>query len=427
MRQLRIILALAAGLLRLELRERSNLFWMVALPIAFIAIFGGMMNGTEARKPALTVEDRDGSFLSQRFCGHLKAQDLDLRIETPGADSGSPGSAPASGGTPVSAAATGAAGSAPSSASPRSDTVSTAEVKDRTLIIPRGFADSLASGRRIRLPYRTPSNADARYDLSAEVHVYQAIARLLATLAQIDTVSGDHVLAVSSPEFQSRYQSVASRPDLIHASVRTAGRGQTVPVGFAGSAQSMLVLMLLMNTCMTGAITLTREKQNRILARVATLPVSRAGILAGKILGLLGISLIQAAVVIVLGSLIFHVSWGPDPLALLVLLVCLGLSAAALGFFLGGLIRTPEQAGAVAWIIPLLLGALGGTWWPLELVPHWLQVVGHISPTAWAMDGMHGLISFGRGASAIVAPCLVLLGYALVLIAGGSRLLRVTE
>jgi ABC-2 type transport system permease protein len=165
-----------------------------------------------------------------------------------------------------------------------------------------------------------------------------------------------------------------------------------------------------------------------VLARLATLPISRAGLLAGRIIGLLGLALVQGAIMLIFGRLAFDdVHWGPDPLALLVLLACLGLAAAALGIFLGAVLRTPEQASAIAWIVPLFLGAIGGCWWPLEVTPEWMQAAGHISPAAWAMDGMHGMISFGKGASAIFIPCLILLGYAVVLTAIGSRLLRTSD
>jgi ABC-2 type transport system permease protein len=106
------------------------------------------------------------------------------------------------------------------------------------------------------------------------------------------------------------------------------------------------------------------------------------------------------------------------------LLLCLALTAASIGIFLGGLVRTPEQAGAIAWIVPLFLGAIGGCWWPLEIVPRWMQIFGHVSPAAWAMDALHGMLSFGKGPGVIVVPCLVLLGYAAVFISVGARSLK---
>jgi ABC-type multidrug transport system permease subunit len=53
-----------------------------------------------------------------------------------------------------------------------------------------------------------------------------------------------------------------------------------------------------------------------------------------------------------------------------------------------------------------------------------MQVAGHVSPAAWAMDALHGLISFGKGGEAVIIPSLVLLGYATAFLAVGARKLR---
>ena len=90
-------------------------------------------------------------------------------------------------------------------------------------------------------------------------------------------------------------------------------------------------------------------------------------------------------------------------------------------------VRNPDRISTAAVILTLPLAALGGCWWPLEVVPGWMRNVGHVSPAAWALDGFHSLISYGAGWEAILVPCLVLLGYALVFTLIGARFLRVSE
>jgi ABC-2 type transport system permease protein len=53
--------------------------------------------------------------------------------------------------------------------------------------------------------------------------------------------------------------------------------------------------------------------------------------------------------------------------------------------------------------------ALGGAWWPLEIVPEFMQIIGHISPVAWAMDGFHEIMFFKGGLTDIVVPLAVLM------------------
>jgi ABC-2 type transport system permease protein len=62
--------------------------------------------------------------------------------------------------------------------------------------------------------------------------------------------------------------------------------------------------------------------------------------------------------------------------------------------------------------------------WPTEIVPRAMQVVGHISPHAWAMDAWQELI-YDRADLAGIAPNLAVLGgMALVVGAFAVRQLR---
>jgi ABC-type Na+ efflux pump permease subunit len=386
------LLGIVTGHLLLEWKDRSNLFWMLIMPIAFIGIFGSMFRGDPEGRASfsLAVVDEDDTFLSGRLIETLEAEQFDVEVLAPAS-------------------------------------ADTTPVRVRRVTIPAGFSDNLALGIQVGLELEANPENDSSADITAEVHLYQSIARMLTALAAIDTSAAAGRLDVESTGFQERFREQIAVPDLIEARSTIAERWRQMPRRTGASAQSMLILFLLMNPAISGAVVLTRERQSRVLARLATLPISRAGLLAGKVLGMLALGLIQSLIILVLGTVIFGVDWGNNPIALLLLLICFGLAAAALGIFLGAFLRTPEQASAIGWIIPLFLGAIGGCWWPLEVTPSWMQTLGHISPAAWAMDGMHGLISFGKGAAAIVVPCFVLLGYAAVLTGIGARLLRTSE
>ncbi len=65
-----------------------------------------------------------------------------------------------------------------------------------------------------------------------------------------------------------------------------------------------------------------------------------------------------------------------------------------------------------------VLAALGGCWWPAEIMPLWAQKLSMALPTGWVMDALHRLMSFG-GAPADVLPHLAALGALTVLCAWG--------
>ena len=72
----------------------------------------------------------------------------------------------------------------------------------------------------------------------------------------------------------------------------------------------------------------------------------------------------------------------------------------------------------------ILMAALGGCWWPMEVVPDFAKMIGSVIPTAWAMSALHQLISFGGGLQQITTELLLLAGFAVVSTVLAARFLR---
>ena len=81
------------------------------------------------------------------------------------------------------------------------------------------------------------------------------------------------------------------------------------------------------------------------------------------------------------------------------------------------IVQTDPVTGQV---VPGTLAPLGGAWWPLEIVPNFLRVIGHASPVAWAMDGFHILIFENGTFGDILVPLSVLLVLAVAFFIIGS-------
>lgn len=56
--------------------------------------------------------------------------------------------------------------------------------------------------------------------------------------------------------------------------------------------------------------------------------------------------------------------------------------------------------------------------------PPFMQTVAKFTPTGWAMAGLTDIVARNAGFSAAITPSLVLLGFAIVSLALGARLLR---
>jgi ABC-2 type transport system permease protein len=383
MKRLRQIGLLAANDLRLTVRDRAAFFWMLVLPLGMMWIFGQINRDGGPPKPSLAVEDRDGGWLARAFVGELASDRIALTEIRPGSRLDKP--------------------------------------PTRRLVIPAGFTAQALAGKQQVLHLEKQTGSDQELSLAVEVDLIRAIVRTVGRMAEIGPPPA------ADPQGNAArlaFAELARRPPLVTVAVSTAGKGRPVPSGFAQSVPGILAMTVLMMTVIYGGVFLTLEKKQGMIRRQATLPLSRFDLLAGKLTGRLAIAGLQAILLLVAGRFLFGFSWGSSPLGLALLLASFVFAVAGLSTFLGAVLATPEQASSVGWISSMLLAALGGCWWPSEVMPRWLWKAVHIFPTPWAMDGFHALISFGEGARAVLLPAAALIGFGLLFTLLGSRFLK---
>ena len=70
------------------------------------------------------------------------------------------------------------------------------------------------------------------------------------------------------------------------------------------------------------------------------------------------------------------------------------------------------------------MSALGGCWWPLEIVPDTFKTLAHLVPAGWAMDAFHRLISFGGSTADIITPPAARVGFGILGSIAATKLLR---
>jgi ABC-2 type transport system permease protein len=177
-----------------------------------------------------------------------------------------------------------------------------------------------------------------------------------------------------------------------------AGFGQSVP-----GMGSMFVMF----TVFGALFILIRERKNWTLQRLVMMPVARWQILSGKILMWFVTGMIQFSVVFLIG-LALRVNFGDQPLALVVVMVLFTLCMTALAFAVSTFLKTEQQANSISLLLALTLAPLGGAWWPLDIVPDFMRVIGHVTPVAWTMDAFQMLI-FEQGTLLTILPNLAIL------------------
>ena len=175
---------------------------------------------------------------------------------------------------------------------------------------------------------------------------------------------------------------------------------------------ALLVNVFRFNLLVFGGASVSQERDSGVIRRMAAYPMTRLQLIMGKVYGRFLLGVFQVVLFMLAGRFIFKVQFGNDPLVVFVALLIFCWVAASIGVLIGSLIAGEEKTVGVCVASSLVMGALGGCWWPMEIVSDTMQIVGHITPTAWAMDLMHRLISFGGGAGDVVTEVSVLLGFA---------------
>jgi ABC-2 type transport system permease protein len=115
------------------------------------------------------------------------------------------------------------------------------------------------------------------------------------------------------------------------------------------------------------------------------------------------------------------VNLGRAPWAVILVAGAYVLAITAMALALATLAHTPQQASGIATFAWMVLSLLGGAWWPLALVPAWIQRLGHISPVAWCLDALNELIFYRGGLPDVLRSVGVLLFFAVGFFAFGVK------
>jgi ABC-2 type transport system permease protein len=186
--------------------------------------------------------------------------------------------------------------------------------------------------------------------------------------------------------------------------------------GFAHTSPSMIVQFAMAGLVGAGTV-LLHERKSGALRRLLTTAISRVEILAGHYLAILLMILGQMVILVAFGQILLRVDYMRAPLATLLVMVTTALWTASLGLLIGALARTEDQATLFALIPMFVLAGMGGAWIPLEITGETFQAIGHVLPTAWAIDGFENIVIRGLGIESVLLPAAIMVAYAVVLFA----------
>ncbi|HWA24420.1 MAG TPA: ABC transporter permease [Lacunisphaera sp.] len=135
------------------------------------------------------------------------------------------------------------------------------------------------------------------------------------------------------------------------------------------------------------ATALFYERDHGIFHRLLAGPVSRAQILWSKFIYGICIGVIQLTVLFCGGRLLFGID--VEHHAGLLILTCAFAAAActSFGMLLASITSSQEAASGLATFVILLMCALGGAWFPVSIMPQFIQQFSKLTIVYWAIEG----------------------------------------
>jgi len=200
-------------------------------------------------------------------------------------------------------------------------------------------------------------------------------------------------------------------------------RDENIPMGVEASSPGFAVMFVMMGVCFAG-VAMVQERHNKTLTRLLTTLTKKFFIISGKMLGFFLVGFMQFMILILFGQFVLKVNWGNLPLGVLLLVVSYVLSVTGLGTLLSVVVRTSAQAGAFAVLISMVTSMLGGAWWPIEIVPKFMQTIARFTPQYWAINGFNKIITRGFGISEILPNFYVLLAISAISLLLAIRFFR---
>lgn len=396
-----VIRALVVLRLLRILKDRTGVIWLIGMPMVFSFLMGQLL-GDWSRQPGdlprFMVYDADGGAATDSLLASLDGGDKFRVVRSD---------------TSISEAAA-------------LESVERSRIT-AALFVPAGFSDPRhpAGADTLRLFYDSDrlSSQTARTELERAVMKGNTV-RAAESLVWRDAAARpvDRASGFDQKEFESRWDEPR-----VSVTATVLGRAESQELSLTQASQhvgpSYTIFFVLMFLMMS-AKDLVAERRDRTLARLVVSRASAVDLVLGFFFGGLVVGLLQGSILLALNSLAFGIDYGSSPAGLVLVLVLVAGFSAAASVLLGCVARSGAQADGLGMALTLVLAALGGLWWPLEIVPGFMQTLGKSLPTGQAITVFHDMIGRGYGVPEMAGLFFGLTAWFLVLLALATWRLR---
>lgn len=333
---MRAFYQLTLAQLRLFIRNRQALIWIMLFPFFFMFIFGLLFENDRPTTYTLSIVDLDQSSVSKQIKQTFHRQEI-FKISA-------------------------------------DQQINTAQEKlkngkiDLLVVFPKNFSKKLTNKQQL------PTSIDVYYN---NKNMAQARTALTIMEGNIDAVS----------KKMTQYQPV------IKAETKEISGLSLTYLDFLVPG---IIAMQIMSNNMNGvAGQIASWRERGVLRRMQGTTLTASTFIASQITARLVLNGFQALLLLLIGYFLFDVSIHGS-IANVILFIILGtLTFMSIGFIIASLAKTPESAGPIAGFLSFPLMFLGGVFFPISNMPTYLQPIVHALPISHLSTALREIMNVG--------------------------------
>lgn len=134
------------------------------------------------------------------------------------------------------------------------------------------------------------------------------------------------------------------------------------------------------------------ERRQGTLKRLRAAPLTQGEILLGKLLPCFALSVAQGLFLLSAGNVVFGMSWGPQPLWLVAVVITTSMAATGLALLVASVAQTETQVAIYGTLLVMVLAGVSGCLMPRDLMPERMKELSRVTPHAWALDAYTQLL-----------------------------------
>ncbi len=391
--------------LQILFKDRGTLFQLFLLPLLFILVFSGALGAIgksqAAALPNLGVVDLDGGASAQSLVNGLSA-DGSIAVQA--------------------------------YQEAEAQTLLEANKVVGVLTIPAGFSTRVQQSQPVTLLFTLGKQSDPQQteairlvlaNMAAEMTLESQITASLQQMgemqanapAEYQVFNTERIVAQAHNQFQT----AQARPLIsVVQSVPQQQAAQEITTTLSQSAVPGFTVLFVFLAAQTTARSIFEEKKIGSFRRLVAAPISKAELLAGKLLPNFIISLLQIGVILAFGSLgmrlmgLTPLPIEKAPLGTALIALVLALCSCAFGIAIASLARTENQIAGLTTLLMWGMGLLGGSLVPLFILERFLGPVPMVVPHYWANRAFDDLLIRNLGLASVGIDLAVLVGFSLL-------------